>query len=57
MFASPTQAHQSLNKNNLKDMEKKHCPDCEKEVETEVYNDKVEPEVLVCKECKQTVQQ
>lgn len=28
-----------------------HCYDCKKEVTTEIYNDKVTPNILTCSEC------
>lgn len=38
-------------------MKQLYCPDCEKVTDTEVYNDKVHPNILNCAECLQFVQQ
>ena len=35
----------------VKDTGKKYCRDCKKEVEVNVYNDKVEPPLVVCTDC------
>ena len=34
---------------------KKYCRDCKKEVEVDIYNDKVEPPLVVCSDCGQFV--